>query len=117
MLTPSDIHLMRTTVERAMPGTAVIYSLAGSADGMGGQIDTQAPSGTVSARLDYLSGSEAEIASRIAERASYVLTVPHDTAIAESGEVVYATVRYQVTAVLPLEPWDLCQRAYLTRIG
>ena len=116
MLSAGDIHLMRATVDRAMPGTAVVTTLSQVSDGMGGQTDSYAATGTVSARVDYMSAEEAEIAGRLAERASYVLTVTHDAGLTETDRIVHASGTYEVTAVLPVAPWDLCQRAYLSRI-
>lgn len=116
MLSPSDLRRMRDTVEATvLPGTAVIHAFAGTSDGMGGWTEAFTASGTVDARLDYLSGDEADIASRLTDRAEMVLTTASTVTIPPDARIVFAGGTYEVTAVLPVDPWKLCNRAFVAR--
>ena len=117
-LSTGDIAGMRSTLEdTALPGTAVILERQRTPDGMGGQTNTYAATGTVEARLDYKRASQDERAEK-GETASiqpYILTTPRTATIVDTGRVTYDSVTYEVRSVLPQEPWDLCQRAEVVR--
>ena len=117
-LSSADIEGMRTVLEdTVLPGTVVFYTRARVADGQGGWTNTYTAAGTVAARLDYRSDQEERAeAGGLKSIQNYVLTTPHDTAIADTGRIVYDGGTFEVTASLPQEPWTLCERTEVVRI-
>lgn len=110
-LSAGELHSMRHTADTYLPGTAVIYSLAYSSDGQGGQTDTRTASGTVAARLAPISGREETVADRVSEVAHWVLTVPAATTITEAGRVTYNGRDYEVDRIITRTPEEITRRA------
>lgn len=108
---------MRHTVETYLPGTAVISTATSASDGQGGQLQTWTASGTVDARLSPISGGEAELASRLSERNSYVLTLPWETAIDTDDRVAYDSATYEVIHVGDRTPWELSRRVLVVEVA
>ena len=108
---------MRHTVNSYLAGTAVIHTRSTVSDGQGGQIETYAAAGTVSALLAPLSGSEVEIASRLAAESSHMLTVPSTSTVAVTDRVVYASRTYEVTLVKAWTPYATNRRVCVSEIA
>lgn len=69
-------------------------------DGGGGGTVTQVAGGTVACRIDALGGGEAEVASRISDRSSHVITLaPGLSVTTESDFVIAGRGTFEVTAV------------------
>ena len=119
-LTTGEISLMRSEVNLALPGTAVLQTRTTSPDGQGGFTQTYAASSTVSARLSPSPvqgvGVEAEIAARVAGRAMFVLTLAAETTVAATGRVVYNGVTYEVVDAQTRTPWELSHRVFLAEV-
>lgn len=117
MLSASDLRRCRDTVEQlVLPGTAVLYAPAGTADGMGGVTESFQAAGTVACRIDYRNdGGEPETGAAIRETVEYVMTVSHTVTVPPSGRVHSGGEWYDVTALLTVSPWDLCQRVTMVR--
>lgn len=78
------------------------YTLAGTFtdDGGGGATATYVAGGTVVCRLDTLSGNESEIANRISDRSTHLLTLPPNTAITIQNDfVIDGRGTFEVTAI------------------
>lgn len=117
MLSASDLTRMRATInDGVLPGTAIIYTQTTASDGMGGVTDTYTATGTVDARLDYVTAGEDTTADRTTEHTGYILTTPSTVTVEETGRIGYLGETYEVTAVLTRAPWDLCQRVELARV-
>ena len=117
-LAEAELVQMRHTVDEYLPGTAVIHPATRTADGQGGQTWAYAAASTVDARLAPHEGDETLLASRLAERQPYTLTVPKGTTIDEDDRVVYSGVTYEIISRRSdvEAPWNLCIRATVARI-
>lgn len=118
MLTTSEIALMRTTIEDALPGTAVIHTSTLASDGQGGWIPTYSASGTVVARLspEGLRGEEPELAGRISEVRHLVLTIPAETTVSVDDRIVYDGETFDVVEVRDRTPWELSRRVRVVEV-
>ena len=105
---------MRTIVEGSLPGTAVISTRAFVSDGGGGGIDTWTVSGTVSCRLDPMTGSsfgrESVIADRLSADANWIVTLPAETEIDTNCRVSIEGEDYEVLAMRAPISWELSRR-------
>lgn len=109
-LSEADISRMRTVAETALPGTAVIQTESFTDDGGGGGTVAWTAAGTVSCRIAPLSGSEREIADRVAEDATAMLTLPAETAITESDRVITGGETFNVLYVHDRGTWEITRR-------
>ena len=78
------------------------YTISGTvvSDGGGGGSVTAINGGTVACRIDSLSGSEGEVAARINDRSTHLLTLPPgSTVTTEDQFYVIGRGTYEVTAV------------------
>ena len=116
-LSAGELASMRHTVNSYLAGTAVIHTRSTVSDGQGGQIETYAAAGTVSALLAPLTGSEMEIASRLAAESSHMLTVPSTSTVAVTDRVVYASRTYEVTLVKAWTPYAIHRRVCVSEIA
>ena len=115
-LTAGELVSMRHTANTYLAGTAVISSLTYVTDGQGGQTDTLAASGTVSARLAPISGREETLAERISEIAHWVLTIPANTTIAETSRVAYNSRNYEVDRIISRTPEEITRRVVVVEV-
>lgn len=78
------------------------YALSGTVvdDGGGGGTATVVAGGTVACRIDSLAGSEGQVASRISDRSTHLITLPPGTDV-DTDDKFYVNGRgtYEVTAV------------------
>lgn len=95
----SEINAMRSVANQTLWGTAVIQTEGFTDDGGGGGSVSWSVAGTVSARLAPLTGSEREIADRIASDASYLITLPAETSITVKDRVVMGGGTFNVMAI------------------
>lgn len=116
LLSTQDIAAMRTAAELALPGTAIISGGTFLSDAGGGGSSTWTPSGTVACRLSPISGSEREIADRIAEDATWIITLPAETSISTASRVTVAGVGFEVLALHAPRSWEITRRAELGEI-
>ncbi len=113
----AELALMRTTIDSALPGTALLLTATKTDDGMGGQTWSYAASGTVTARLSPNgAGAEALVGDRVARVAPYVLTLPAETTIDEDDRVTYDGVTYEVVDVRDRTPWELSRRVLVEEV-
>ncbi len=113
-----EIHQARETSDAYLPGTAIISEPTQTSDGQGGQTWTYAPSGTVAARLaaENVQPSSGELAGRVANVTSWILTLPAATVITSKARVAFNSETYEVLAVLDRTPEEIARRVRLGRI-
>ena len=120
-LTDGDIASMRTIVEGALPGTAVISTRAFVSDGGGGGENTWTPSGTVSCRLDAMTGGafgrEAVIADRLSPDANWIVTLPAETSITTDCRVAIEGNDYEVLALRAPISWEVSRRVEVNLVA
>lgn len=116
-LSTGEIELMRDVSDAAQPGTAVIHTPTTAQDGQGGYIQTFAASGTATARLAPLNGSELPLAERLGAINAFALTLPAATTVTTRDRVVYAGTTYEVTHVAPWTPWEIARRVMVAEIA
>lgn len=69
-------------------------------DGGGGGTFSVTTGGTIPCRIDTLAGSEREIANRISDRSTHLVTLPANTAITTTNDLAIAgRGTFEVTAV------------------
>jgi SPP1 family predicted phage head-tail adaptor len=83
----------------ALSQSGTILNLAGTTDSGGGATRTWTGSGTVDCRVDAMGGAEAEVADRIADRSTHLITVPPETTIGHEDRFASDGITYEVTAV------------------
>ncbi len=110
-LTAAELDDMRATIETLLPDTCVIKTLTTVPNGMGGQTETWAPSGTANCRLDRRSGNERLAGGAIRAYSEWVLTVPYNTALTTGNQVEHSGITYNVTEVNSDKSWKDCVRA------
>lgn len=90
----------RGLVTEALSGTAVIYSGTIVDDGGGGGTYTALATGTAICRIDALGGNEGEIADRISDRSTHLVTLPAETSITTAQDLsISGRGTFEVTAV------------------
>ena len=118
-LSTGEILQARTELEQTLPGTAILQSRTTVADGQGGYTQTFAAASTVVCRLSptEMQGSEGELAGRVAEVSSWMLTLPAETAIDETYRVQYSGgATFEVVEVMTRTPWELSRRVRLMEV-
>ena len=115
-LSTTDLKYMRSSIEELLPGTCYILSTTLVSDGAGGFTETWGTAGTADCRLDARSGGERTQGASIQPVFSYMLTVPHDTTIAENNRVEVDSETFTVTSIDAGKSWDASLRVTLERI-
>lgn len=116
MIDSTDLDFMRDAVERLMPSTAYILSVAYTSDGQGGLVEAWGTAGTAACRLDYTSGREYEAGNAVKNYTGWMLTLPHDTAIAVTNRVQVNSATYAVISIDTPKSWNACIRAKLEAV-
>ena len=99
MLTDAELSAMRTIAAEALPGTAVVSSVARTSDSGGGDTLAWTASGTVACRLAPISGNEREIGDRISADADYIVTLPGTVSVTTNSRLVIAGGTFNVEAI------------------
>lgn len=117
-LSSAELKQCRDIADQYLPGTAILLSQTTVSDGQGGYVDSYAASGTVDARLAFekLRGGEAAVAGRLAEVGSWILTVPANSSLEETGRVTFNSVTYDVVEVLTRTPEEVSRRIRLKEV-
>lgn len=111
MLSAEELASMRDDIETALPDTAILSGGTVIADGAGGGTVDFAAFGTVSARIAPIGGGEGpEIADRLADESTHMLTLPFDTDLSEADRVTVASTVYEVTLVRERGAWEISRR-------
>lgn len=110
MLTEKDLESLRTTMNRSLPGTAVITSPTFTEDGMGGGTASFSVAGTVDCRVEPIGGREFEVADRISSEADWIITFPALTDVATEDRVVTNGGTFAVVAVRGPRTFEVSRR-------
>lgn len=110
MLTDAELDSMRADAALALPGTAVIQRETFTDDGGGGGTAGWTAAGTVDCRIAPISGSEREIADRIAQDAASVVTLPAETSITVRDRMVISGGTFNVMAIRQRNEWEITTR-------
>lgn len=113
-LSDAEITQMRSDLEAlALPGTAILYSRAGTADGYGTRTETYTAAATVACHISPLEAPrEAEPAtgSRITPDVDRVVTLPANTTITTEYRAEIAGTTYDVTSVRAPRSFEVSRR-------
>ena len=92
---------MKATQARALPGTAIVVRNSGSADGMGGFLDSWAAVGTVAARLAPSDRTPAEriAGEEVASILDWDITVPIGTDVTVKDRITIAGRTFEIQGV------------------
>lgn len=94
------IRSTRGLVTEALTEAAQIISGTVTDDGGGGGTVTTVTGGTIACRIDTLTGGEGEVAQRISDRSTHLVTLPLNTAVSETQDLAIAgRGTFEVTAV------------------
>lgn len=111
LLNSSQIAAMRATLNRSLPGTAIINSRTWVSDGGGGGTADYSASGTAPCRVSPAGQQplEADIAAQIQGRAVYMITLPADTPVQSQDQIVADGRTFEVLAPLSRD-WEISLR-------
>lgn len=119
-LTAGELVDMRTTANTlGLPGTAILLTPTLTSDGQGGQTATWGTAGTVSARFAFhKDGAETNVGDRLTKVASWIVTVPAFTSLAETARIREAGsgVEYEVVEVLPFPAHEVSRRVRVREV-
>lgn len=86
-------------VDFFLPATAYIVTDTFTSDSGGGATTVRGTAGTVACRIDALGGSEAQVAGRISDRSTHLVTLPAETSITAGNDLSIDGSSFEVTAV------------------
>lgn len=97
---------MRATIAQSYGGTAVIQSESFGDDAGGGGTATWTASGTANCRLASINGGEREMGNRIAEDATWIITLPATTSVTTNSRIIVTGSGHNGTyEVLAVRAW------------
>lgn len=111
LLTTAQLASCCATLERSLPGTAVITRRTWVSDGGGGNTAGYSAVGTAACRVSP-SGqqpTEGELAAQIQGRAPYTITLPHDTDVQNGDRITADSRTFEVLAPLSRD-WEISLR-------
>ena len=107
MLTDAEIAAIQETITGSLPDTCTVGALpAKTSDGAGKWTEVPGATATVACRVGPLSQNEAEIALRRGVSASWAVTLPAETVVAEGAPIVWNGHTLEVAVVLEY-PYEL----------
>lgn len=111
-LTAGELVSMRDTADTlGLPGTAVLLTPTFTNDGQGGQTASWGTAGTVAARIAFMKdGAERNVGDRLTKVASWIVTLPASTSVAQTGRIVIDSTTYEVVEVLPRPAEEISRR-------
>lgn len=79
----------------------MVNNSGGTSDSGGGRTSGTVHGGTVACRIDPLGGAEGEVASRVSDRSTHLITLPPDYSIDHSDQFysIDESETYEITAV------------------
>lgn len=84
----------------ALSDEAKVLKRTEKSDSGGGYEDTYTAQGAVPARIDPLGGGEGELAARISDRSTHLVTLPLDTEVSLPDDIeVVGVGRFEITAI------------------
>jgi hypothetical protein len=120
LLTDADIAGMRSAVEDSLPDTAVIQTRTFVGDSGGGGTSVWAASGTVACRVSPRRpsnfGAERDVAMRITEVATFLVTLPQSASCDTNSRIQTMGNTYEVVGLQEPRSWDLCRRVEVLEV-
>jgi len=116
LLSNTQLDSMRSTVDSALPDTAVITRKVRTDDGAGGATNAWTAVGTVACRLSPLSGDEALLGGRVHGKESNVVTMPYSADLREVDRVTISGAVYEVSSVHSPRSWELSTTAMVEQL-
>lgn len=83
----------------SLSSTGQVQNLAGTTDAGGGATRTWTAGSAIPCRVDAMGGSESEVANRISDRSTHLITVPPQTTIGHEDRFSISGTTYEITAV------------------
>ena len=115
-LTADQLTYMRASVDALLPDTGYILTLAYTQDGYGGVVETWGTAGTISCRVDAVSGRELLAGGAVQPFFSYKLTAPYDTVLTTAQRVKVGSETYAIKSVDTGKSDAISLRADLERL-
>ena len=100
MLTSAELTAMRSVQTEALPDTCHILRLGGTADGMGGYVESWGTAGTaVACRFAPTGGAESSVAGKLSEIATYSFTFSQGQDVRAADRLKYGTRTFDVSTL------------------
>ncbi len=117
-LTADELAECRATAEESLPDTATIQHRTSTPSGGGGSNWTWPDALTVACRLSPIAGGEGTSTDlsgpkRVKQETTHILSIAHDTLIAEVDRVVCDGATFEVTYVRTRTTWEILRRVEL----
>ena len=114
--TADQLTHMRAVLNQLMPNTGYILTQAYTNDGYGGVVEAWGTAGTITCRVDAVSGRELLAGGAVQPFFSYKLTAPYDTVLSEAQRVQVGSETYAVKSVDAGKSDAISLRADLERL-
>lgn len=115
-LTADELAQIRADIADLLPDTGYILTISNTSDGQGGSTEGTVISGTLSCRMDEISGDESLSVDQLKPYSRYMLTLPYDTTITEQNRWQYGSNIYNVVNANTDQSWICCKRVVLEKI-
>lgn len=115
-LTNAELSNMREAINLLLPDTAQIITITQTPNGMGGYTESRATAAAVAFRLDVSSGQEQIAGGALQPYTRYKGSLPYDTTITTTQQLLHSGVTYAVIAVNTSQSWIAVRRVDLEKI-
>lgn len=115
-LTAAELAAMRSAISELLPDTAQIITITQVPNGMGGYTESRATAAAVAFRLDVSSGQEQIAGGALQPYTHYKGSLPYDTTVTTSQQILHSGVTYAVIAVNTSQSWIAVRRVDLEKI-
>lgn len=112
-ISTSMLSAMRSAIAELLPDTCQVITITHAPDGFGGQTDTRGTASAISCRLDVVSGREQVIGGALQPFTSYILSIPYDTTIDTTNEILFNGITYAVKSAPQNKSWNAVKRIEL----
>lgn len=116
MIDTAMLAAMREAIAELLPDTCYILTPTNSPDGYGGVTQSFGTSAAVSCRLDMKTEREPVQGGAIQQFSSYMLSVPYDTTLYSTDNVLHNGTLYAVTSINDDISWQAVKRVTLEAI-
>jgi head-tail adaptor len=114
MLTAGEIAQMRSVIDDALPGTAIISRRTLTTDSQGGSEEAWANIGTVSCRWSPIASIASDVeldqSARVAALKERVVTVPANTTVNQTDRLSIGGTVHAITGIAAPRDWELSRR-------
>lgn len=115
-LSSFELTGMRDAISLLLPDTCQIITITRTPDGYGGQTETRATASAVAFRLDVETGSEMIAGGALQPFTKYKGSLPYDTTVTTTQQILHGGVNYAVTAVNTNQSWIAVKRVDLEKL-